>query len=127
MTITVNNQLRVERPSPALEDWCKKNLIVANPEYGKKVRMHLWLGNTPKWLQLYERDGETLVLPYGCLRSIIEFMDEQDAIEVVMPTPVPVWYGAEVPLYDYQGEAVASVLESQYGILQSPADRKSVV
>ena len=121
MTITVNNQLRVERPSPALEDWCKKNLIVANPEYGKKVRMHLWLGNTPKWLQLYERDGETLVLPYGCLRSIIEFMDEQDAIEVVMPTPVPVWYGAEVPLYDYQGEAVASVLESQYGILQSPA------
>ena len=44
-----------------MEDWCKKNLIVANPEYGKKVRMHLWLGNTPKWLQLYERDGETIV------------------------------------------------------------------
>lgn len=121
LKITVNNQLRVENPSPDLEAWCRKSLTVDNPEYAKKVRMHLWLGNTPKRLQLYERDGEALILPYGCLRSIIDFMDGQDAIEVVMPTPTPVWYGADVPLYDYQGEAVAAALEEQYGILQSPA------
>lgn len=121
LKITVSNQLRAENPSPELEAWCRKNLVVDNPEYGKKLRMHLWLGNTPKQLQLYERDGEALILPYGCLRSVIEQMGEQDSIEVVMPTPVPVWYGAEVPLYDYQTEAVANALEAQYGILQSPA------
>lgn len=121
MKITVNNQLRVESPSPELGDWCRKNLTVDNPDYAKKLRMNLWLGNTPKRLQLYERDGEALVLPYGCLRSIIGLMDGTDEIEVVMPTPVPVWYGSEVPLYDYQEEAVAAALDAQYGILQSPA------
>lgn len=121
MKITVANQLRVEKPHPNLEAWCKKNLVVDNPDYAKKARMHLWLGNTPKRLQLFERDDDTLVLPYGCLRSIIDFMDGRDEIEVVMPTPTPVWYGAEVPLYDYQEVAVAKALEAQYGILQSPA------
>lgn len=121
MRITVGNQLRVEQSSPALEEWCKKHLVVDNPDYAKKLRMHLWLGNTPKRLSLIERDGDTLVLPYGCLRSIIDFMGEADEIEVVMPTPTPVWYGADVPLYDYQEEAVAAAIDAQYGILQSPA------
>lgn len=121
MRITVDNQLRVEQSTVALDAWCRKHLIVDNPDYAKKVRMHLWLGNTPKRLQLYEWDGETLVLPYGCLRSVIDLMDDADEIEVVMPTATPVWYGADVPLYDYQEEAVAATLAAQYGILQSPA------
>lgn len=121
MNITVNNQLRVENPCEELEAWCKRNLIVDNPDYAKKLRMHLWVGNTPQRLQLYERDGDVLILPYGCLRSVIDFMDEQDSIEVDMPTPSPVGYRATVPLYDYQEEAVAQTLEAQYGILQSPA------
>lgn len=121
MKITVANQLRVSKPTADLEAWCKRNLIVENPEYVKKLRMNKWLGNTPKQLRLYELDGDTLVLPYGCLRSIIDLMDKKDSIEVVMPTPPSVWYGADVPLYDYQKEAVAQALEAQYGILQSPA------
>ena len=121
MKITVNSQLRVKQPSSELEAWVKHNLIVDNPDYAKKMRMHLWLGNTPKRLQLYERDDDTLVLPYGCLRSIINFMDKRDSIEVNIPSPAPVWYGADVPLYDYQKIAVSKALEAQYGILQSPA------
>lgn len=121
MRITVGNQLWVENPHPELEAWCKKNLIVDNPDYAKKVRMNLWLGNTPQKIHLMERDGDTLVLPYGCLRSVIDFMGEQDGIELVMPTPSPVVFNCEVPLYDYQQEAVAAALDAQYGILQSPA------
>lgn len=121
MRIAVGKQLRVEKPSKELEEWCKKNLIVDNPDYAKKMRMHLWVGNTPRQLSLMERDGETLVLPYGCLRSVIEFMGGKDTIEVDIPTPTPVWYGADVPLYDYQEVAVAKALEAQYGIVQSPA------
>ena len=37
MKITVSNQLRAENPSPELEAWCRKNLVVDNPEYGKKL------------------------------------------------------------------------------------------
>lgn len=121
MRITVDNQLRVEKPHDELRIWCNKNLVLSNPDYAKKARMHLWLGNTPKTISLMAQDGDDLVLPYGCLRSVVEFMDEQDVIDVLIPAPTPVWYGCDIPLYDYQQEAVAAALQAQYGILQSPA------
>lgn len=64
MQVTVGNQLRIENPSEQLLTWCKKQLILPNPEYAKKVRMHFWVGNTPEKLYLFQWDGDTLVLPY---------------------------------------------------------------
>ena len=75
MRIDLSNQIRIDKPEPALMDWCKKNLVIANPEYAKKARMNLWLGNTPKTFSLMEWDGETLVLPYGCLKIVDEIAD----------------------------------------------------
>ena len=121
MQVTVGNQLRIENPSEQLLTWCKKQLILPNPEYAKKVRMHFWVGNTPEKLYLFRWDGDVVVLPFGCLRTVMELMNGHDAIKLDMPTPVPVWYGADIPLYDYQKEAVAKMLEAQYGILQAPA------
>ena len=62
MQVTVGNQLRIENPSEQLLTWCKKQLILPNPEYAKKVRMHFWVGNTPEKLYLFQWDGDTLVL-----------------------------------------------------------------
>ena len=121
MQVTVGNQLRIENPSEQLLTWCKKQLILPNPEYAKKVRMHFWVGNTPEKLYLFQWDGDTLVLPYGCLNTVMNQMTKRDAIKLDMVTPTPVWYGADIPLYDYQKEAVAKMLESQFGILQAPA------
>lgn len=120
MQVTVGNQLRIENPSEQLLTWCKKQLILPNPEYAKKVRMHFWVGNTPEKLYLYQWDGDTLVLPYGCLKAVMEQMTTRDAIKLDMVTPTPIWYGADIPLYDYQKEAVAKMLEAQFGILQAP-------
>lgn len=120
MQITVGNQLRIENPSEQLLTWCKKQLILPNPEYAKKVRMHFWVGNTPEKLYLFQWDGDTLVLPYGCLKSVMEQMTGRDAIRLDMVTPTPVWYGADIPLYDYQKEAVSKMLEAQFGMLQAP-------
>ena len=120
MQITVGNQLRIENPSEQLLTWCKKQLILPNPEYAKKVRMHFWVGNTPEKLYLFQWDGGTLVLPYGCLKSVMEQMTGRDAIRLDMVTPTPVWYGADIPLYDYQKEAVSKMLEAQFGMLQAP-------
>ena len=83
--------------------------------------MGFWTGNTPERLQLYEMDGDTLVLPFGCLRWVMECMDGKDSIELNMAQPQMIWYGCDVSLYDYQREAVAQMLEAQYGILQAPA------
>lgn len=120
MQVTVGNQLRIENPSEQLLTWCKKQLILSNPEYIKKKRMGFWTGNTPEKLYLFQWDGDTLVLPYGCLKSVIEQITGRDAIRLDMVTPTPVWYGANIPLYDYQKEAVSKMLEAQFGMLQAP-------
>ena len=122
MRIDLGKQIRIDKPEPALLDWCKKNLVIANPEYAKKARMHLWLGNTPKTLSLMEWDGETLVLPYGCLKIVDEISDPYfDFFTKSFDWPKLVQFDCEVPLYDYQEEAVEALSKVYCGILQSPA------
>lgn len=117
--MTVGNQLRIQEPTADLLVWCKKNMVLANPDYAKKVRMHLWLGNTPQKLYLMQWDGDTLVLPYGCLNIVLS-MGECEVIND-LPVPKEVDFGCSVPLYDYQEAAKEAMLKAYYGILQSPA------
>ena len=117
--MTVGNQLRIQEPTADLLDWCKKNMVLANPDYAKKARMHLWLGNTPQKLYLMQWDGDTLVLPYGCLNTVLS-MGECEVIND-LPSPKEVDFGCSVPLYDYQEAAKEAMLKAYYGILQSPA------
>ena len=67
MHMTVSSQLRIDDPTPELLAWCKKNLVLANPDYAKKARMNFYLGNTPQKLYLMQWDGDTLVLPYDLM------------------------------------------------------------
>lgn len=53
MQVTLGSTITVEHPSIELVAWCKENLTITNPEYAQKMRMHLWLGNTPRYLALY--------------------------------------------------------------------------
>ena len=117
--MTVGNQLRIQEPTADLLGWCKKNMVLANPDYAKKVRMHLWLGNTPQKLYLMQWDGDTLVLPYGCLNTVLS-MGECEVIND-LSVPKEVDFGCSVPLYDYQEAAKEAMLKAYYGILQSPA------
>lgn len=119
MFIEIGSQLKITNPSPALMVWCKENLELVNPEYQKKVRMHLWTGNTPKKLFLYSMKENTLTLPFGCLRSILGLLEGD--MNILFKKQRKVDYGGYVPLYDYQEEAVAALLINHYGILQSPA------
>lgn len=119
MRLIVSNQLKIVNPSQELIGWCKKNLVLKNPDYARKARMNLWLGKTPEKLYLMQWDGDTLVLPYGCLNTVLGFGD----CEVIndLPTPTEVNFGCSIPLYDYQHDAMAAMLSAYYGILQSPA------
>lgn len=118
MQVTVGNQLRIENPSEQLLTWCKKQLILPNPEYAKKVRMHFWVGNTPEKLYLFQWDGDTLVLPYGCLNDVLAMDDCH--MKVNLPIPTEVAFGCTIPLYDYQVEAKEALITAYYGILQAP-------
>lgn len=121
MLIEVSNTLTVENPTPEMVLWCKRNLTIPNPEYAKKSRMNLWLGNTPKVLSLYETRGTTLVLPFGTLRLLPKDISDKALFLSEFAAPVEVNYNADVPLYDYQETAVQAMVAAKYGILQSPA------
>lgn len=121
MIIEVSSNLRVIDPTKKLEKWCDENLVVSNPVYVKKARMHLWLGGTPKYLYLYEKRGNDLILPIGVLNQIpYECVKDAD-IKSVFATAINVNFRAKVPLYDYQEKAVQAMLDAKFGILQSPA------
>ena len=122
MIITVSNTLTVENPTSEMLMWCKKHLTLPNPDFQKKLRMNLWLGNTPKTLSLYEQRGNTLVLPFGTLRTLPDFVKKNAVFISDFKAAEEVSYGgADIPLYDYQKAAVDAVASQQYGILQSPA------
>lgn len=119
MQMTVANQLRIQDPSPALRLWCRENLVLPNPDYAKKARMHLWLGGTPPQLHLEQWDGDTLVLPYGCLQAVLAL--GECGVVSAFPAPAEVDFASRIPLYDYQREALAAMEGAYCGILQSPA------
>jgi hypothetical protein len=122
MNVTVSNVLTVENPTKELLMWCKKNLTLPNPEYAKKARMGFWLGDTPSKLYLYEQRGNTLVLPFGTLRSLPKDITDSAHFMSLFSAPQSVFYGeGDIPLYDYQKTAVDAVFDAKYGILQSPA------
>ena len=121
MRVIVGNQIYVENPHENLMDYVRKELVLDNPEYAKKVRMHKWVGNTPQKIYLYETDGDTLILPYGCLAHVLVYTDRRDSVQLKMHTPKMVWYGCDIPLYDYQKEATQAMQNAYYGILQAPA------
>lgn len=120
MNVTVANNIRIHDPSPQLTRWAKDNLILPNPEYVKKVRMGFWVGRTPPTLSLFEVRGQTLVLPFGVLRTIMPMLKGSQIATEFHETP-EIAYGESVPLYDYQAQAVDAMEKAKYGMLQSAA------
>lgn len=120
MRVTVSNNIQIEEPTQEILSWCKSNLVINNPEYAKKVRMGFWLGNTPKFLNLYEQRGNTIIIPYGSLKQIQPLIKDSIVTSDFKPY-TSVDYGQPVPLYPYQQKAVLGAKNGLYGILQSRA------
>lgn len=120
MLTTVGNVITVLDPSPELKQYVKDQLELPNPDYVKKERMGFWTGRTPKVLRLYEWNGNALVLPFGLIRELMPILSAGE-IRSDFTGGTDVFYGAPVPLYDYQREAVAHMITAKYGILKSKA------
>lgn len=120
MQVTLGSTITIEHPSNEIMLWCKENLVINNPEYQKKLRMNLWLGDTPPKLYLYETNGESIILPFGVLRELLPFLSSAKAAHTFTDRTIVDFY-CDVPLYDYQEIAVEEVIRQRYGILCSPA------
>ena len=123
MNIIVSNEITISDPTDEIRQWIYDKLKVPNPEYANKVKMGLWLGNTPKELKLYRISGNNIIIPYGVEKSLYYAFPELTEVptERVFAKNKPVDYNADIKLYDYQEKAVNSLINAQGGILQSKA------
>lgn len=119
MRVTIDNKLYIEDPSIELLDWCKKNLIIDNPDYYKKEKLGKWTGNTPKTIWLYEKHGNDLLLPFGCINKIAPMLRSALFKNKIKPIE-PIKYRSNIKLRKYQKDAVERVLKGKNGILVMP-------
>ena len=120
MHVTISNNIKIKNPSTEIISWCQAHLKLNNPDYAKKARMGFYLGNTPKFLYLYEVHGDEIVLPYGTLKQIRTMIQGSTITSDFKPYE-SINYGEPIPLYPYQEQAVKAVKNGYYGILQSKA------
>lgn len=120
MRVELSNEITIHEPTEELCQWCKKNLVVQNPEWEKKFRMKLWLGNTPEKLWLYGVDAGALILPFGVLHTIYPML-EGAVVTTAFPEKRPIDFKSTIKLYDYQEPAVYALVKAGIGILESKA------
>ena len=122
MKVIISNEITITEATQEILDWCKRELVLPNPEYAEKERMGLWVGNTPRTLSLYKINGNSVIIPIGAFKHIKPILNTyryEKSLDLANNEPVD--YNASVNLYDYQEEAVEQMLKAGYGILQSPA------
>ena len=120
MRVVVSNEITIFEPTDELCQWCKKNLVVKNPDWEKKFRMKLWLGDTPEKLWLYKVDAGALILPFGVFKTIFPMIEGAE-ITTAFPEIRPVNYRSTISLFDYQEPAVDAMFNAGWGILESKA------
>ena len=120
MNIKIGNMIRVENPNYQVLMYCKE-LELNNPDYDKKQRLGFWVGDTPRKIVLYKKEGSTIIFPYGSLYEILRYYSSGDSIENEFVDMRKIDYAAEIPLYDYQSKAVETMIKAGHGILKAPA------
>lgn len=116
MNTLIKNNIVITNPTTEVKEWVKNNLVLNNPEYANKVRLGLWVGNTPRKLYLYKEIGNELILPYGVLKEIYHLLEVGD-IGVAHKEQPKVFYDGNIGLYDYQEKAVENAYKGSYGII----------
>lgn len=123
MELIISNEITIHDPTQEIRQWIYDKLKVPNPEYNNKVKMGLWLGNTPKELKLYRTSGDSIIIPYGVGTSLFYAFPEleYEYARCYFAENKPVNYQASINLYPYQEKAVNSLINARGGILKSKA------
>ena len=123
MRLTISNEITIHEPTAEVVCWVREHLIVDNPEYTNKQRLGLWLGSTPRHLNLYRTSGDSIVVSYGVYKSLVHAFPELENTQNTLDfAPIRhVNYCKGIKLYPYQENAVKGLIDAKGGILQSKA------
>lgn len=120
MRISVSNQIVVKDYDLDTIKWCHDNLVLPNPEFYKKERLGKWTGGTPKDIYLYERNGNDLILPFGCLNHMWQRYKNKCPFDRQIQPLRAFNYKTNINLYGYQEKAVNEALRLKNGVLVMP-------
>lgn len=118
MKVKISNNIIVPA-TPEILKHCNNNLVLDNPEYITKEKMGFYIGNTPKKLYLYEKRGNEIILPFGCIKTIWNLIKDYNIETDFASNSINI--KGEVSLYNYQKIAVKETLKAKNGVLISPA------
>lgn len=109
LCILVSNKIEIPDAPLSVFDWCNKHLEFANPEYEKNERLGFWTGHLEPRIVLWERKGNTIIIPHGCLE---QFRKDFPAATIVFDYKndyVKINYNSQIQLFDYQQRALNSI------------------
>lgn len=121
MQADVSNAIRIMNPTPECRAYYIDKLTFDNPEYAKKERMGLWLGDTPRKISLVKSGADWIEIPFGMLRDV--FWHKGEFSEIRNKTAhesVHIDYCSDIVPYDYQEKAINAALKQKNGVIVAP-------
>ena len=120
MKFEVSNSIRVIEANNEIREWCRKNLVLDNPDYYKKLKIGKWVGNTPSKIALYENRGLDLVLPFGVWKRLWSTYNDKRLWEAKIRPIERRNYRSNIETYSYQEKAIKSAILARNGVLVMP-------
>ena len=117
MKIIIDNILRIQNPTKEILDYCKKELEIDNPQYLKNQILGYSVWKIPRKLRWFEKRGEDIILPFGCLKKIFSLHPHKEDYEMLIPKAKEVKYKSNIKLYDYQENAKNKALKAKNGVI----------
>ena len=122
--ITLNNQIYVKKKgiSEHALGIMRRTAVFLNPEYFKKLRMHLPLYNIPRYIDCSKETDSELILPRGNFAEITEMLKKAEVNYKISDDrksgdEVDVVFKSE--LYEEQKSALKALLKSDCGVLSA--------
>ena len=119
MRLIISNNIRVKQPTQAVIDYCKKELVIDNPDYINAQRLGLYSRNIEPKLSLYAKSGNDLILPFGCIRHLWG-LDKHIDIDLQFAPFIASHMHGCINLYEYQKPALEALKKAKNGVLKAP-------
>lgn len=119
MYVLIENEIRIHDIKKELFKEIVLDLTFPNPSYANALKLGYWTGNISPNLSIFRREGDELVIPFGCLRKyVFAKQKEYDYISNKIHTQeVQINYKNSVDLFDYQKAAVEKAMQRKNGII----------
>lgn len=121
MKLIIGKDITIENPNSAINRYCEEELTLANPDYIIASKLGHYVGRMEKSIRLYVKNGNKLILPFGCLEDIwqprlIKGAEYETRFHEFRGNQMK----GDIKLYDYQERALKRLYEGKNGILEAP-------